>query len=399
MQIAKRLSKVAPSATLALAQRAREMAAAGQSVVSLTAGEPDFPTPPHIIDALKASVDAGNTRYTAVGGTPKLREALKDRYSSKGLTYGTDQIVACTGAKQALYNGLMATVDEGQEVIFAAPYWLSYKDMVSLAGGVPKIVTTTEDQRFVMSADQLRAAMSPATRAVMLNSPSNPTGAVYTREDLSALAEVLAERPDVLIIADEIYEHLVYGAPGFTSILDVAPEFIDRTLVVNGCSKSYAMTGLRLGWAAGPKPLIAAMSKLQGQCTSNPTAPVQDAAIAAITGDHEPVKAMVRAFEARRGRMVAGLNALPGITCFEPSGAFYAFPNAGAYKGKKRPDGQVIESATEVSQHLLDAVGVVVVPGAPFGAPDYFRVSFATDEASIDEGLRRMGEALGQLDT
>ena len=397
MQIAQRLSKVAPSATLALAQRAKEMAAAGQSVVSLTAGEPDFATPSHITEALKKSVDAGNTGYTAVGGTPALRVAIQKRYADRGFTYPADQIVASTGAKQAIYNALMASVDDGQEVIFAAPYWLSYADMVRLAGGHPKVVVTGEADGFIMSPQQLRDALCPQTRAVIINSPSNPTGAVYTREQLAAVAEVLRSRPDVLLISDEIYDHLVYGEPGFTAMLEVAPDLIDRTVVINGCSKTYAMTGLRLGWAVGPKPLIAAMSKLQGQCTSNPTAPVQDAAIAAITGDHAPVQEMVTAFDGRRRAVVAGLNALPDVTCFEPQGAFYAFPNVGAYKGRKRPDGTLIESASDICQHLLDTVGVVVVPGAPFGAPDHFRVSFATDQATLDEGLRRMRAALDQL--
>ena len=397
MHVASRLSKVAPSATLALAQRAREMAAAGQNVVSLTAGEPDFPTPRHILDALKASIDAGKTRYTAVTGTPQLRTAIRDKYVARGINYGLDQIIACTGAKQALYNGLMASVDDGQEVVFAAPYWLSYKDIVQLAGGVPVPIATHEDQGFLLSPQQLSDAITSKTRAVMLNSPSNPTGAVYGRDDLTALAEVLDAHPEVLIVTDEIYEHLVYGDSGFASILDVAPQLVDRTLVVSGCSKSYAMTGLRLGWATGPQPWIAGMAKLQGQCTSNPTAPVQDAGIAAITGDHAPVQAMIEAFDARRRAVVNGLNALPDVTCFEPKGAFYAFPNFAAYKGRQRPTGEPIESASDICQHLLDTVQVVAVPGAPFGAPDYLRVSFATDQATLDEGLARIAESLAQL--
>ncbi len=397
MQISERLSHVAPSATLALAQRAREMAAAGQDVVSLTAGEPDFDTPPHIVAALKASLDAGRTRYTAVAGTVELRTAIQQRYAARGVPYRLDEIVASTGAKQAIYNGLMAAVDPGQEVVFAAPYWLSYIDMVRLAGGRPVIISTDESQGFRMTADQLAGALGPQTRAVLINSPSNPTGAVYSRDDLAALAEVLRNHPDVLIIADEIYEHLVYETPGFSSILDVAPDFRDRTLVVNGCSKSYAMTGLRLGWAAGPQPLIQAMTKLQGQCTSNPSAPVQDAAIAAITGDHGPVASMVAAFDTRRRRVVDELNAIEGLSCFEPQGAFYAFPNAAAYAGRRRPDGQAIESASDLCQHLLETEGVVLVPGAPFGAPQYFRLSFAADQATLDDGLARIRRGLGRL--
>ena len=229
-------------------------------------------------------------------------------------------------------------MDEGQEVIIGAPYWLSYADMARLAGGVPHIVTTTEASGFMMTPEQLEQALGPKTRAVILNTPSNPTGAVYTADMLRALADVLVKRPDVLVVTDEIYEHLVYAPTTFTALLDVAPELIGQTLVVNGCSKSYAMTGLRLGWAVGPKPLIAAMSKLQGQCTSNATAPVQDAAIAAITGDHAPVKEMVTAFDARRRMVVDRLNAMPDVTCFEPQGAFYAFPNVSAYRGRRLPD-------------------------------------------------------------
>ena len=397
MKIASRLSNVAPSATLALAQRAREMAAEGQSVISLTAGEPDFPTPIAIIDGLKNGLDAGHTRYTAVAGTPELREAIRRKYAKQGLDFAIDEIIASTGAKQSLYNVMMATVDEGDEVIFASPYWLSYADMTRLAGGVPKILTTTEADRFVMSPAQLEAALTPKTRAVILNSPANPTGAVYDRDDLAALAEVLRKHPDVLIVSDEIYEHLIYGDRTFVSILDAAPDLKPRTVVVNGCSKSYAMTGLRLGWAAGPKPVIKAMSTIQGQCTSNPSAPVQDAAIAALDGDHRPVQEMVAAFDARRKIVVEGLNALPDVSCFEPLGAFYAFPNLSAYNGRRRPDGSTVNSAADVCQHLLETVGVVVVPGAPFGAPDYFRVSFATDDKTLNEGLDRMRTALGQL--
>ena len=397
MQIAERLSKVAPSATLALAQRAREMAAAGQKVVSFTAGEPDFATPSHITEALKRSVDAGHTRYTAVAGTPDLREAISRKYATRGFEYAIDQILASTGAKQSIYNALMASVNDGQQVVIAAPYWLSYADMVRLAGGTPNIVATDESNGFIMTAEQLEAALKPQTRAVILNSPSNPTGAVYRREDLAGLAEVLKKRPDVLVITDEIYEHLVYAPATFTSILDVAPELSEQTIVINGCSKSYAMTGLRLGWAAGPKPIIAAMTKLQGQCTSNPSAPVQDAAIAALDGDHGPVKEMVRAFDERRRAVVEGLNGLPDVTCFEPQGAFYAFPNVGKYVGRRRPDGSTIENASDVCAHLLERVGVVVVPGAPFGAPQNFRVSFATDRATIDTGLGLIGQALAEL--
>ncbi|MEM7678396.1 MAG: pyridoxal phosphate-dependent aminotransferase [Myxococcota bacterium] len=373
------------------------MSAAGQSVISLTAGEPDFPTPIHIADALKTSVDSGNTRYTAVSGTPELRAAIRGKYASRGFDYPVDQIIASTGAKQALYNALMASVNEGQEVVFAAPYWLSYADMVRLAQGVPKIIETTEDQNFLMTAEQLRGALGPNTRAVIINSPSNPTGAVYGPEEFKALAEVLLEFPDVLIIADEIYEHLIYGGQKFTSILDADPRLMNQTLIVSGCSKSYAMTGLRLGWAAGPKPLIAAMAKLQGQCTSNPSAPIQDAAIAAITGSHKPVEEMLAAFNDRRQKFVTGLNALPGVTCFDPKGAFYAFANVSSYQGRTLPNGPTINDASDICSYLLDSVGVVVVPGAPFGAPQYFRASFATDQDSLDEGLKRIAEALGKI--
>lgn len=397
MHIAQRLSNVAPSATLALAQRAREMAAAGQSVVGLTAGEPDFDTPAHITEALKASLDAGRTRYTAVAGTHELRSAIQARYADRGLHYSVDQIVASTGAKQSIFNALMATVDPGDEVVIAAPYWVSYVDMVRVAEGQPKIVTTTAESGFVMRPDALEAALTARTRAVIINSPSNPTGAVYDRSTLTDLAEVLARRPDVMVIADEIYDRLVYGERAFDSIVEVAPDLADRTVIVSGCSKTYAMTGLRLGWALGPKPVVSAMINLQGQSTSNATAPVQDAAIAALTGDQTPVQTMVAAFDLRRRAVVDALNAMDGVTCFEPRGAFYAFPSLKPYVGRRAPNGTRIDSVDALVDGLLEAVQVVVVPGSAFGAPDHLRLSYAADPAVLDEGLKRMREYLGRL--
>ena len=393
MRLSKRLSRVAPSATLTLAAKANEMKAAGQDVVSLTAGEPDFPTPKHILDAIHESLDRGDTRYTAVGGILSLRAAIAAHTSTDDVSYDASQVIVSTGAKQSIFNALQCLLDPGDKGVVVAPYWLSYADMIRVADGEVVTVETDETTGFLALPARLDAALSGA-KVLILNSPSNPSGAVYSAEELAALADVLRKHEDVVVIADEIYDRFVYGDRSFTSILDVAPDLADRTLVVNGCSKTYAMTGLRIGWAVGPKPLIGALTRLQGQSTSNASAPMQHGALAAITGDQTPVEEMIRAFDVRRRFVVGRLQAIPGVTCFEPGGAFYALPNVSSYVGRTLPDGSTIDDAFAITAHLLHDHGLVVVPGGPFGAPNHIRLSFATDMATLTKGLDRLRDAL-----
>lgn len=393
MRLSSRLSRVAPSATLTLAAKAKAMKAAGQDVVSLTAGEPDFPTPPHIIAAIHRSLDRGDTTYTAVGGVPELREAVAAHHSRDDVKYSAEEVVVSTGAKQSLYGALQCLLDPGDKGVIIAPYWLSYADMIRVADGEVEIVQTDESTGFLAAPDRLDAALAGA-RVLLLNSPSNPSGALYSAEQMSAIADVLRKHPDVVVIADEIYDRFVYGDAKFTSILDVAPDLASRTLLVNGCSKTYAMTGLRIGWACGPKPLIGALTRLQGQSTSNASAPMQHGALAAITGDQRPVEEMVRAFDIRRRFVVGRLEAIPGVTCFDPAGAFYVLPNLSSYVGRTLPDGSPIDDTFPITAHLLHDHGLVVVPGGPFGAPNHIRLSFATDMEQLTKGLDRLRDAL-----
>lgn len=398
MKLATRLDAVAPSATLALGQKAREMAAEGKDVVSLTAGEPDFGAPKHVIEAMKASLDRGETHYTAVPGIPELRKVIAERTSRGGVTYDENNVVVSTGAKQALFNAVMALLDSGDQGIVLAPYWLSYADMIRIAGGEVVTVETDEDNGFTATAAQLEAAIGPKTRLLFLNSPSNPAGGLYSEAELSSIADVLRKHEQVFVISDDIYSRCLYGAP-FTSLLDVAPDLEPRVLVVDGCSKTYAMTGLRIGWAVGPRPLISAMSKLQGQSTSNACATTQHGALAALTGDQSCVDEMVKAFDTRRKFVVGRLNAIPNVTCFDPKGAFYVFPNLSGYVGRRLPDGSEVEDAFAICGHLLHDHALVVVPGGPFGKKNHVRLSFATDMDTLAKGLDRLRDALTSLPT
>lgn len=397
MRLAKRLEGVAPSATLTLAQKAKELQAQGRDVVSLTAGEPDFDTPPHIVRALVEALERGETRYSAVAGITELRQALRDIYQRRGRSFGADDVVVSTGAKQAIFNALFALLEPGDEAVILAPYWLSYADMIRLTGGREVVVETTAEAGFAPDPAAIERALSERTRAILLNSPSNPSGAVYDRTQLGQIAEVLRRHPQVVIIADEIYERFIFGGAPFTSILDVAPDLEERTLIVNGCSKTYAMTGLRLGWALGPKALIAAMVKLQGQSTSNTSTPTQYAGLAAITGDQAPVTRMVEAFDRRRQLVMRRLGEIPGVSCFDPRGAFYVLPDVSAHLGQRTPAGQRLEDSAALSAYLLDEHGLAVVPGTPFGAPRHIRLSFATDEATLENGLDRLRDGLARL--
>jgi aspartate aminotransferase len=387
--ISRRASSIQPSPTLAITARAKALVAQGVDVVSFGAGEPDFDTPVHVKQAAIAAIEAGFSKYTATPGIPELRRAIAAKHEREnGLRYEESEVIASVGAKHAIYNALQALVDDGDEVLIPAPYWASYPDMVRLAGGVPVIVETRVEDGFVPSAEAVRAKLTDRTVAIVLNSPSNPTGAVWSRDALSEIAQVL-EGHTCAIISDDIYEHLIYTGEPFANILNVAPQLRDRTLVINGLSKSFAMTGWRLGWAAGPKPIVAAMQKIQDQSTSNPTSFVQKAAVAALTGGNECVEQMRVKFDERRKYVHARLSAIPGVECPPIGGAFYAFPDVRALCAKQFK-GAAVGSDMRLAEILIDDYRVAVVPGTPFGAPGFMRLSFATSMEQLERGLDRI---------
>lgn len=396
---AARLANVAPSATLALAQRAREMRAQGHDVVSLTAGEPDFVPPRHVIDAAQDAMSRGLARYTAVPGIPELRDAVAaQQLAFDGVRWTRDEIVVSTGAKQAIANTLGACVDPGHEVVIVAPYWLSYVDMTHLVGGVPVLITTRDDEGFALSPEALERALTPRTRMVILNSPSNPAGACYSREAWRGIAEVLRRHPHVLVMLDDIYRRLYFGdAPIAPSLLHVAPDLQSRCIVIDGCSKTYAMTGYRLGWSAAPKAISSMIARVQGQTTSSAPAASQYAALAALTGDQGWVTDMTRTYDRRRQVVIAGLRQIEGLSCFDPGGAFYAFPNVRRWIGCTLPSGRRVDDVATLVEHLLVDHHVATVPGAPFGAPEHLRLSFAIDIPELQKALARMALALDSL--
>lgn len=386
-----RLSRVKPSPTIAMSNRARELAEAGRDIIALSAGEPDFDTPAHIRQAAKDAIDAGHTRYTAVDGMPALKRAIVDKFAREnGLDYAPDQITVGTGGKQILFNALMATVDAGAEVIFPAPYWVSYPDMVELAGGTPVILPTSQEDGFRPRPQALEAAITPATRWLILNSPGNPSGAALDRADLTALAQVLLRHPQVMVLTDDIYEHLMFDGAEPVTIAQVEPRLKDRTLTMNGVSKSYAMTGWRIGYGAGPRDLIRAMAIIQSQSTSNPSTISQYAALAALEGPQDYISDSRAVFQRRRDLVVAGLNACPGIDCPRPQGAFYVYPSIAGLIGRTSPAGRVIDNDEGFAEALLDEEGVAVVFGAAFGLSPHFRVSYATSDAQLTEALARI---------
>jgi aspartate aminotransferase len=397
MKLANRLRAIKPSPTLALNARAKALAAAGEDVVGFAAGEPDFDTPAHIKRAAVQALDDGFTKYTATAGTPELRAAICEKLKSdNGLTYVPEQVVVGNGAKHCLYNFFQALLDEGDEVIIFNPAWMSYPEMVALAGGTPVFVPTREEEGWVPDPELFARAITPRTRAVVLNSPSNPTGAVLSAEALSALARVLERHPEVVVVTDDIYEKLLYTGKPFVELLNVAPQLADRTLVVNGLSKAFAMTGWRLGYAAGPKQLISAMQMIQDQSTSNASSIGQRAAVAALQGPKDTVDLMAREFLARRDLFVAGLRALPGVRIRPPDGAFYVFPSFHALLGK-RHRGKHLEGSLQISQVLLDDYRLAAVPGEPFGGEGHLRLSFAASRATIEKGLARLRDFVGGL--
>ena len=385
------LARVKPSATLAVTAKARELKRAGRDVIGLGAGEPDFDTPDNIKQAAIAAIQRGDTKYTDVDGTPELKAAIVAKFAREnGLTYETSQIHVAPGGKAVLYNALVATLSPGDEVIVPAPYWVSYPDMVLLAGGEPVEIVGQAADGFKLKPEVLEAAITPRTKWLILNSPSNPTGAAYTRAELESLAEVLRRHPHVWVMTDDMYEHLVYGGFDYTTIAQVAPDLYERTLTVNGVSKAYAMTGWRIGYAGGPKPLIDLMRKVAGQTTSNPSSISQAAAVEALNGPQDFMAVRRAAFETRRDLVVSMLNQASGITCATPEGAFYVYPSAEGVMGKTTETGVVIDSDEVFARELLEAEGVAVVHGAAFGLSPFFRISYATSEDVLEEACKRI---------
>ena len=380
------LKRIKPSPTIAVTQKARELRAAGKDVIGLGAGEPDFDTPDNIKNAAIKAIKSGDTKYTAVDGTPALKKAIVDKFKRENkINYTTDQITVGTGGKQVLYNAFMATLNKGDEVIIPAPFWVSYPDMVLLAGGKPKIVKCTEEEGFKLTANKLKKAITKKTKWVILNSPSNPTGAGYSKKEIEDLAKVLIRNKKVHILSDDIYEHIKYDNFNFYTIAQNS-KLKDRTLTMNGVSKSYAMTGWRIGYAAGPKDIIKAIGKIQSQSTSNPSSISQAAAVEALNGSQDFIKERSDAFKERRNFVVKSLNNIKGINCLTPNGAFYVFPNCKQLLGKKTK----LKSDSEFVEKLLEKANVAVVQGSAFGLPGHFRISYATSMQKLKVAIERI---------
>ncbi|WP_018951440.1 pyridoxal phosphate-dependent aminotransferase [Thioalkalivibrio sp. AKL12] len=386
IELSDRVQRIQPSPTLAVSALAAQLRAEGRDIVGLGAGEPDFDTPEHIKQAAVDALARGETKYTPVDGTVSLKAAIIRKFDrDNGLTFTPDQILVSSGGKQSIFNLCQALLNPGDEVVIPAPYWVSYPDIALLAGARPVVVSAEQEAGFRITGAQLEAAITPNTRLVFLNSPSNPTGAAYSAEQLTELAEVLRRHPRVVIATDDMYEHILFGSTPFVNIVNVAPDLLDRTVVLNGVSKAYAMTGWRIGYAGGPKNLIAAMKKIQSQSTSNPTSIAQAGAEAALDGDQACVVAMCSAFAERARRVVDGLNAIDGIECLMPDGTFYCFPRiTGLMQAAD------IDTDVALTKQLLDEVGVALVPGSAFGAPGHVRVSFATSVDQLDKALERL---------
>jgi aspartate aminotransferase len=390
LQLSDRVQNIKPSPTLAVTNRAAELRAAGKDIIGLGAGEPDFDTPEHIKDAAIEALNKGFTKYTAVDGTPSLKKAIIDKFQrDNGLSYQPNQILVSCGGKQSFFNMALALLNAGDEVVIPAPYWVSYPDMVRIAEGTPIIIETEQSNRFKMTAAQLEAVITPKTKLVVLNSPSNPSGVAYTEAELKELAAVLLKFPNVLVATDDMYEHILWAEGGFHNILTVCPELYDRTIVMNGVSKAYSMTGWRIGYIAGPEPLVKAMKKIQSQSTSNPTSISQYAAEAALNGSQDCVQEMLSAFKVRHDYVIKALNELPGVECIESDGTFYAFPS---FKGAM----QATDCTTDVefAEKMLNEAEVALVPGSAFGTPGHMRLSYATSMENLETAISRLAKAL-----
>ncbi len=396
MELSKRVQAIKPSPTLAVTARAAKLKAEGKDIIGLGTGEPDFDTPQHIKDAAIAAINKGFTKYTAVGGTPSLKTAIIAKFKrDNGLDYTAKQILVSCGGKQSFFNLALAVINPGDEVIITAPYWVSYPDIVIIAEGKPVIVEADIQQGFKLTPAQLTAAITSKTKMVVINSPSNPSGAVYTLEDLKALGEVLRKHPNILIATDDMYEHIALVDGKFVNILDACPDLYSRTMVLNGVSKAYAMTGWRIGYAAGPEHIITAMENVQSQSTSNPTSISQVAAEAALNGDQNCLAPMIKAFRERHVFVVNELNKMPGVKCLMAGGAFYAFPDMRSVIAKLHQRGTIsAETDIALSEYLLVESGVAVVPGSAFGSKGYIRLSFATSMDNLKSALERLAKAL-----
>lgn len=393
MELANRVQRIKPSPTLAITAKAGELRAAGRDVIGLGAGEPDFDTPEHIRAAAIEAINGGQTRYTPVDGTPALKQAIQAKFKrDNGLEYEASQILVSTGAKQSLYNLFMAVLSPGDEVVIPAPYWVSYPDMALLADGVPRIVEADQSQRFKINAEQLDAAITDRTRVVVLNSPSNPTGTAYTRAEFEAIGEVLRRHPDILIASDDIYEPILWMNEPFCNIAMACPDLAERTVVVNGVSKSYAMTGWRIGYAAGPANVIGAMKKIQSQSTSNASSISQAASVEALNGDQGVISPMVKAFRERHDFVVERLNAMKGVSCIAGDGTFYAYPDVS--EAMAAIEG--IDTDTALAEYLISEANVALVPGTAFGLSGHARISFATSMENLEKAMDRLEKVFGR---
>jgi len=389
IKLSDRVQRIKPSPTLAITAHANALKAAGKDVIGLGAGEPDFDTPAHIKAAASRAMDAGMTKYTAVDGTAELKQAIINKFrNDNSLDYTSDQVLVSCGGKQSFYNLCQALLNKGDEVVIPAPYWVSYPDMVLLGDATPVFIATDIEQQFKITPAQLKAVLNPKTRLVVINSPSNPSGMAYSKAELAALGEVLQGYPDVLIATDDMYEHILWADEPFSNILNACPDLYKRTIVLNGVSKAYSMTGWRIGYAGGPETLIKAMKKIQSQSTSNPTSISQAAAQAALEGDQNCVTEMLKAFKTRHDRVIEGLNAIEGVRCLPSDGTFYAFPNVTGMIDRL----EGINNDVELAEYILEHADVALVPGSAFGSPDYMRLSFATSMENLEEALRRISQ-------
>ena len=396
--LATRLNRIQPSPTIAMSIKARELKAEGKDIIELAAGEPDFPTPSHIIEAAEEAMSRGETKYTDPDGTPALKQAVCDKFKrDNNLEYVTSQVTIGTGGKQVLYNALMATLNEGDEVIIPAPYWVSYPDMVLLAEGTPKIVECPLDKNFILQPEDLERAITPKTKWIILNSPSNPTGSGYTWDDMKKITDVLIRHPNIWVMTDDMYEHLVYDDFKFCTPAEVEPELYSRTLTVNGMSKAFCMTGWRIGYAAGPENLITAIRKIQSQSTSNPSSISQAASVAALNGPMDFLAKNNEVFKQRRDLVCSMLNQASGITCPTPDGAFYVYPSCAGLIGKKTPYGKVLKSDEDVVSYFLETEGIAAVHGAAFGLSPHFRISYATSTEALEDACQRIQRACTAL--